>query len=306
VKYNSSALISAIKRNASIPSSQVRFSNTDFLKFLNEELQLTIVGELLALRQDYFVTTIDTLLIANQSNYEIPTSAVGWMLESVGYIDTSSNYTRLPIITRDQRANFQALTDATSPSAVYITGNTITTVPDLGTSTTGSLRFDLVRIQNELVLPTTCGEISTVADTGTDYQMTVDTVPIAVGARCDVISGTNPFNIIARNMVGNVLGNVITVTYGTSFARAPIAGDYVCITGQTPYPNIPEDFHAVLAQAATVRCMIASNDEKGIQTQGVSLGNMLKRMRDRASKRVSDAPRKIVGNNYLLSMMRWT
>jgi len=304
MKYNASDLISAMRRNASIPASQVRFSNTDFLTFLNEELQLTIVGELLALRQDYFVTTIDSSLVASQSSYSIPVSAVGWKLEAIGYLDSNSNYTRLPIITRDQRSNYEGITSATAPSAVYLMGNSVVTVPDMGSSVSGSLRFDLVRIQNELVLPTSCGKISSVTDTGTDYQMTVDTVPISDGDTCDVISGSNPFNIIARAVTTSVSGSVITVTYGSDFARAPVANDYVCITGQTPYPNIPEDFHPILAQAGTVRCLIASNDEKGIQTQSVSLGNMIKRMRDRASKRVGDSPKKIVGNNYILNLMR--
>jgi len=304
MKYNASNLIEAIKRNASIPSSQVRFSNTDFLTFINEELQLTIVGELLKLRQDYFVTTIDTALVASQSSYNIPVSAVGWKLESIGYVDSDSNYTRLPIITRDQRSNYEGMTNGTYPSAVYMLGNSVVTIPSMGSSVSGSLRFDLVRIQNELVLPTSCGKISSTTDTGTVYQMTVDTVPISDGDTCDVISGTNPFNIIARAVTASISGSVISVTYGSDFSRAPVANDYICIQGQTPYPNIPEDFHPILAQAATVRCLIASNDDKGIQTQSLSLGNMLSRMRDRASKRINDAPKKIVGNNYVLNMMR--
>jgi len=193
MKYDTADLISAIKRNASIPSSQVRFSNNDFLAFLNEELQLTIVGELLSLRQDYFVSVVDTALIASTSSYSIPVSAVGWKLESVGYIDSDSNYTRLPLITRDQRDTYEGLTDATAPAAVYIMGNTVYTVPDMGSSAVGSLRFDLVRIQNELVLPTACGAIESLVDTGTDYQMTVDTVPIADGDTCDVVSVSNHF-----------------------------------------------------------------------------------------------------------------
>ena len=304
MKYNTNGLIAAIKRNASIPSSQVKFSNTDFLTFLNEELQLTIVGELLSLRQDYFVSTIDTVLVASQNEYEVPTSAVGWKLESVGYIDTDDNYTRLSIITSDQRDSYNGIGDGRSPAAVYIMGSTIHTVPDMGSSVSGSLRFDFVRIQNELVLPSACGAISSITDSGTVYAMTVDSVPISSGDTCDVISGSNPFNIIARGVTASLSGSVISVTYGSDFARAPVAGDYVCIVGETPYPNIPEDFHPVLAQAATIRCLISSNDVKGIQTQSTSLGNMLKRMRDRASKRVNSAPKKIVGNSYLLRMGR--
>lgn len=304
MKYTSADLITAIKRNSSFPSSQVRFSNDDFLYFLNEELQLTIVGELLALRQDYFVTTIDTSLVASQSTYDIPTSAVGWKLEAVGYVDTTGSYSPIPLITRDQRGSYAGLTDGTSPSAVYVMGNTLYTVPDLGSSATGTLRFDLVRIQNQLVMPSTCGKITTVTDDGTDYAMTVDAMPISNGDSCDVISGTNPFNIIARGVTAAVSGSVVTVTYGSDFARVPVANDYVCIAGQTPYPNIPEDFHPILAQSAVMRCLASINDQKGMGTQGPVLANMIDKMRKRASKRIADSPKKVVGNHYVLNMMR--
>lgn len=304
MKYDSAELIEAIKRNASIPTSQTRFSNTDFLKYLNEELQLTVVGELLALREDYFVTTIDTALIGSQSTYSIPNVAVGWKLEAVGYLDTDGVYSKLPRITRDQRQNFEFLSTSDIPSAFYILGNDIVLVPEIGTNATGSLRFELVRIQNELVLPTACGKISSVTDTGTDYQLVVDTMPIADGEQVDIVSGTNPFNIIARGVTASVSGFTATITYGTDFSRAPVVNDYLCETGFTPYPNIPEDYHPVLAQAATIRCLVASNDAKGIQTQSVVLTNMFERMRKRSQKRINDAPKKIVGNNYLLNLGR--
>lgn len=304
MKYDTSELIAAIKRNAQIPSSQVRFSNDDFLSFLNEELQLTIVGELSTLRQNYFVTTVDTSLVASTSSYAIPSYAVGWKLEGIGYVDTNSVYTELPIITRGQRDNYEGLTDATAPSAVYIMGTNVITVPDMGSSVQGSLRFDLIRIQNELVMPTNCGLISSVVDTGTAYQITVDTPPIEEGDTCDVVSTTSPFDIIARGVTASVSGSVITITYGSDFSRAPVAGDYICIEGQTPIPAIPEDYHPILALAATRRCLTAMNDTTGIQTINQELGNHIQRLRDRSSKRVANSPRKIVANNYILNMMR--
>lgn len=377
MRYLTTELISAIKRDAAIPTSQRRFENNDFLTFLNEELQLTIVGELLAMRQDYFVTTSDVPLVANQSEYDLPTSAVGWKLEAIWYVDTQGKEYRLPLITREQRGGFRNNQTAVSPSAIYVMDDKVETIPSMGNSVVGSLRYDYVRIQNELVLPSTCGLITavnvdggsisncvdngsglirvsvsghglttgdgvtisgvsgtteangtftvTVIDantfdlqsstfnnaytsggtaTGLTYEITVETVPISSGDSIDVISGTNPYNVMARNVATSILGSIITVTYGTSFERAPVAGDYVAPVGKTPVPNIPEDFHSILAQAATLRCMIASNDTKGIQTQGVSLNNMLQRMRDRSSKRVHDAPRKIVPNNYILNLTR--
>jgi hypothetical protein len=302
--YNTTELIKAIKRNASIPTSQRRFNDDDFLAFLNEELQITMTQRLLAVRQDYFVQTTDTALVASQSEYDIPTSSVGWKLEAVGYLDSSSNYHKLDIVNRANRDTYKAMSTGTYPLAYYIVNDNIHTIPDMGTSVSGSLRFDYVPIQNELVLPSSCGLITSVSDTGTDYDMTVGTIPISSGDNVDVISGTNPFNKLAANMAQTTSGSVISVTYGSSFDRAPVAGDYVCPVGKSPIPNIPEDFHPVLAQMAVIRCLISANDKKGLETASVALSNMFSVLTTRSSKRVHDSPRKVVSNNYVLNMSR--
>lgn len=304
MKYIATDLIEAIKRNASIPSSQVRWSNDDFLKFTNEELQLSVVGELVSMRQDYFVETSDTALAASTSAYAFPTSAIGWKLESIGYVDSDGNYTRLPIVTRDARDSYESLSTSSAPRAVYVLGNKVNTIPSMGTSVTGSLRFEFVRIQNEVVLESQCGLITSVNDTGTVYEQTVDSIPVENAAAIDVVSGTNPFGIIARGVTASISGSVISVTYGSDYERAPVAGDYICAAGKTPYPNIPEDFHAVLAMATARRCLVASNDAQGVQMLDSALANFFDKMRKRASRRVNDAPRKLVANNYVLNMMR--
>lgn len=375
--YTTTDLIKAIKRNASIPTSQRRFSDDDFLAFLNEELQITMVKRLLEVRQDYFVTTSDTALVASQSAYSIPSSAVGWKLEEIGYVDTNGNYSKLDKVDRARRDTFLWSATATAPAAYYFENDKINTIPNMGASVSGSIRFSYVPIQNELVLPSSCGKISsvnvdggtitacadngsglirvtvtshgfetgdscTIADvegtteangtftvtyvdadnfdldsstftnaytsggtaTGATYEMTVSNIPISSGDNVDVISGTNPFNKIAANVAQATSGLVITVTYGTSFDRAPVAGDYVCPVGKTPIPNIPEDFHPVLAQMAVVRCLISANDSKGLQTASLSLSNMLSTLTTRASSRVNSSPTKIVPNNYVLNLSR--
>lgn len=302
MRYLSDDLIAAMKRNASIPSSQNKFTNTDFLAFLNEELALTIMGELTESGQDYLVLSVETSLVAGQSEYELPSQAIGWKVETVGYKNTSGDYTKLDKITRSQRGLYGSLQDSGAPSAFWIEGNNIVLVPDVGSTASGSLVFDYTRVQNELVLSSSTGLVTTVGTVGTDYVITVNSLP-STGSGVDVISGVNPFNVIARGKTAIVAGFNITVSQA-DFERAPVAGDYVAAKGQTPVPNIPEDFHPVLAQAGTVRCLIALNDLKGLQTAQLSLGNMLERMRSRARRRVNSSPTKIVSRSHIFNMMR--
>jgi hypothetical protein len=298
--YTTDDIIIAAKRNASIPTSQKKFTTSDFLAFMNEELQLTIVGEMLSLREDYFVTSSTTALVANQDTYAYPTAAVGWKLEAIWHVDSNRTYSKLQRIHRNQRHMYQTLDDASSPVAYFFSGSKIEVVPSVGSTASGSIQFDYVRIQNELVSVSSTGLVSSVVDTGTDYQITVGTVPSTTDG-VDVISGTNPFGAIVRSESASVVGSVVTISK-TNFDRAPVAGDYVCSTGKTCIPNIPEDYHPILAQALAIRCL--ANDPKMLQTQGAVLQNMLNRLRDRSSRRVNNSPRKIVSNSAILNMMR--
>lgn len=302
MRYLSDDLIAAIKRNASIPTSQNKFSNADFLAFLNEELTMTIMSELVETNQDYFITKVTIPLVASTSEYDFPTSAMGWKVETIGYQDTGGNYTKLDKINRSQRGFYGHLSDGGTPAAFYVEGNKVVMVPDVGASAVGSIVFDYVRVQNQLVMSASCGLISNVVVVGNDYQMTVNTLP-SVSNGVDVIGGTNPFQVLAREKTAVVVGLTITVSM-SDFERAPVVGDFVTAKGQTPVPNLPEDFHPVLAQAATIRCLISLNDAKGMQTAQASLGNMFDKMRARARRRVSSSPTKIVGRSHIFNLMR--
>jgi hypothetical protein len=300
--YTSDSLIAAIKRNAQFPSSQRRFEDDDFLAFLNEELQLTIVDELTTLQASMFIERETRALVASQSEYEFPNRAIGWKVASVGHLSASNVYTRLPQIARSNRGRYQNIQENATPAGFYVEGTKIHFVPNVSASPAGSVQFDFIRIQNELVKESVCGEASLVATVGVNYDITVNSVPVYSGG-VDVISGTNPFNVIARNSTPVVLGLIMTIPI-VDFDRAPVIGDWISVTGKTPIPNIPEDFHPVLAQAATIRCLISNNDEKGLTTAMVAYTNMIKRMTNRAKDRVDSSPVKIVPQSRVLGMMR--
>lgn len=299
--YTSDLLIEAIKRNGSIPTSQRKFSTSDFLAFLNEELELSIVTLLVSMNQDYFIEHETTALVANQSSYDFPLRGIGWKANAVGYLDTANVYSKLSKINRSQRGSYGSQLGS-SPCGFYIEGTKIITIPAIGATVTGSLEVDFVRIQNRLVSVNSCGLITVVAVVGANYQITVNTVPAVTGG-IDAISGTNPFNVFARASTPVVAGFNLTCPI-VDFERAPVAGDYLCQTGTTPIPNIPEDFHPVLAQAATLRCLISMSDAKGLQTAQLSYSRMLDAISSKAADRVSTSPTKIVPKSRILNSMR--
>lgn len=301
--YTTDDLIDAIKRNISIPTAQRKFSTGDFITFLNEEFELRIKTVLLDMKEDYYIEEYTIPLVASTSEYPLPTTAIGWKVDSIGYLDANENYDKLPRISRSQRDRYPASASRSNkPQAYYIEDNNIMTVPDMGSSVSGYILVDFVRISNALVQVDECSLISSVNDTGTAYEMTVNTVTDTSNG-VDIISGTNPFNIIARDQTAVVSGTIITVA-SDNFERAPVANDYVCATRTTPIPNIPSDYHQTLAQAAAIRCLAASNDTKGMASAQAVLNDMIGSMAKRSSKRVNSSPRKIVSSSKILGMMR--
>ena len=302
MRYTVDEVITAVKRNAAIPTSQKKFSNSDFLAFMNEELQLTLVGELISQKEDYFIVTSNTALAANTSEYDIPPTAIGWKLDAVGYVNDAGDYTPLAKVTRSQRGMYQRLLDSSAPTAYYVQGNKVILVPNAGATVDGSLQFDYVRLQSELVLTASCGLISSVSTSGDNYLIDVNQVP-NLASGIDVISGTNPFNLIAE--AASATSGATTITAAQSdFERAPVIGDFVAATGQTCIPFIPEDYHPALAQAVAIRCLASSNDAGAIRTQMAVLQNMFNVIRNRSKIRVNAGPQKIVSRSRIINLMR--
>jgi len=301
--YTSDNLITAMKRNTALPESQSKFDNADFLAFLNEELQISIVGELSALQEDYFMTHIDTALVADQYIYDMPPKAIGWVLYDIGYLDSSDVYTSLPRINLGQLDYFNTIITGSTPRGFYVEDDKIKLVPKTVNSASGYLRFYYERIQNKLVLLENSGKISNVSTSGNNYICTVNNIPVTANG-VDVISGTQSFGLIVDNAtVVAVAANNITIAQ-SDFERAPVVGDYVMAKGETPVPHIPETYHPILAQAGVLRMLEASGDKNNIQIAATTYARMVDKLKRRSSSRVKAAPKKIIARSSVLNMMR--
>lgn len=302
MRYTTDQLIAAVKSNAGIPSSQRRFTNSDIMRFLNEELELTIVARLLELQQDYFVQKENTTLLANTSEYAFPDRAIGWKVNTVGYRE-GTEFRKLPRISRSQRGMYSDAGTSSSPSAFYINNDKLVLIPNIGTSPTGSLEIDFVRIQSELVANLATATITSWTLDPAAYAITVSNA-INVDNGVDIIEADNPFSVYVRKSTPiGVVGNIIYLPIADLIVE-PKAGDYVCPYKQTCIPLIPEDFHPALALAGTIRTQIHMHDTTGAQATASALQNMLNSMISRAVDRVESSPIKLVSKNTILNMMR--
>lgn len=300
MRYLTSDLIDAVKRNAVIPESQRKFQDPDFIALLNEELELQIEGDLLDLNEEYFVKPIDIPLVTSTSSYLFPPLSAAWRFRDIGYVDANNIYTSLTVIPLEYIDRYRYSSDS-KPLYLYLTDANINTIPDINTNPIGSIRVYYERIQNALIKETECGEITSVFDTGTDYQLSVDNVPTA--STVDVISGTMPYGVLASQKAATTGPLLVTVSKA-NFERAPVIGDFVAPTGYTPVAHIPEEFNPVLAMSATIRYLAGSGDAKGLQTQSMIYQKMLTSLKQRAKNRTKGAPKKIRPKDKILNIMR--
>jgi len=303
MRYTVDQLLDQMKLNASIPTSQQKFSDARCLQFLNEELNITIQPSLLKLRAEFYVTHIDIPLVANTSIYELPNGVVGWSLYDWGYVDGNGEYRSLSQTGTAYLERFSEITTSDSPKFLYFEGTKINSRPLIGANAIGSIRLFYERTQSELVKVSDCGLVKSVVDLGTEYQINLDQLPIYADG-VDVISGKSPYGIIAEDFDAiAVAGTSITLTK-TGFDRAPVKGDYVAPTTKTCIPHIPDIAFPALAQASTIRLLEASGDTKGIQIAGTTLGRMMTAVEARCRDRVKARPKKILSKNFLLNTFR--
>lgn len=301
--YNTTDLLNAVIRNQGMPqNSPIKFSSTDLIAFLNEELRWLVQTELLLLREEFF-TCVETIpLVASQSTYVIPQKAVAWSLDEVYWVGADGIERRLARRTR--RHEELGGTTAPAPSGVFLEGVYVHTFPNISASPDGSLRFVYSRIQNLLRLVGDCARITNVATVGTDYVLTVSNIPLGYANTVDFVGGKSPYELFAVGTTASVLGLSITSPI-SAFDRPPVVGDYICETGYTVYPHIPSEWHPLLAQAATAKSLEAGGDAKNAQIASARLGVMIEEMKRATRDRIGNAPKKIVPRNYVLNAQRF-
>jgi riboflavin synthase alpha subunit len=198
----SNGFIDAIKRKIAVPISQNTFSTDDILAFVNEELQVAMVPEVLNYHEEYFVVTKEVPLVANQTNYPIPERAIGMKLRDVFFKDpttatSSGNLREMTRINQEDRALYQQSND-TVYGKFFVQNNDIVlpVAPTSAIAAQGSLFFVYFQRTNQLV-PDEQAAIST----SFYKEITVDNTTLVVGDSITVNGVV--FDVVASSPTGN-------------------------------------------------------------------------------------------------------
>jgi hypothetical protein len=145
-------LVSAVQRKIAMPIYQSTFSTADIQNFLNEEMMISQVPQVLLLHEEYYVHSLIIPVLTNVSAYSIPERAIGMRLRDIKYVDQQGNFFDMTQIPPEDKAFFQrAVADSDTISKFYIQGNDVVLTPSVISSPTGQLAMYYYIRPNQLV-----------------------------------------------------------------------------------------------------------------------------------------------------------
>lgn len=307
--FTSSTLISDVKRRAMIPTNQKTFSDDDFLAFANEEMSIGIVPSILDVHQEYFVTTSDVTLIANQANYLIPYRAIGCKLRDIYYKDTNGNLREMSRVPEGDLAYYQSVTLENRFAYYYLRGNEVVLLPTVGANPTGTLLFVYYLRPNQLVSEDRVGTISSYTiDAGADtITFTVDQIPdgFETSTKSDVLQAKPGHKTVAFDVTPTTV-NATNLTIMYTYSDFPSeyvfeVGDYIAFANESIIPQIPDEMHSILSQRVAARCIDALGDNQGLNRAMAKVKEMEQKTTALIDNRVEASPQKI---NNLRGLLR--
>jgi hypothetical protein len=302
-------LLNSMKIRSFAPIAQTTFSTPDLTLILNEELQLKLVSDIQLIREDFFLSSQTQSLVAGIGAYYIPSRAVGNALRAVTFVDTQGNESAPLNRVSVDRAHLFAGSNI-QPIAFYMAADQVVLLPTPSLSQ-GSLRLYFSQRPNQLVVTTSCAKITAINTVSTTTTFTVDTdltSSLIVGALIDVLRTKSPFMLWSQDVaITAITSNSIAVTASkvqdVNALTLPTVGDYICPAGQANIPQVPQEFHPMLAQMGAVRLLASLGDINKHQIAKADLQEARREAIKLIKNRVESAPQKVDTRGGLLGRM---
>lgn len=257
--YTVDSLLSIIKKRAFIPVNQETFTDQDLIDMMTDEMLDEIVPEMLATREEWYVTSQDIVAPAAGEGILIPARAVGGALREVVYVqgNTQWDMPRLNLEDKVYKNNQGPV------RGFYIENNFVY----LMGAPSGNITLYYHVRPNKLIKTTSAGTITSV-DTNTN-SIVVDSVPSSwsTSTKLDIIRKTPHFDHVALSLsISSITGNTITFSEPLSASDNPnvksaiSSGMWVVEEDCSPVPQIPVEWFPYLAQAVVSQVLESVGD----------------------------------------------
>lgn len=290
--FSTVALLASIKRRGMLPSTDETLATADFLAIATEEIQSYITELLVSVREEYAVSSYDVATVVGTEAYRLPPRATGDALRDVLLSDGQGNYHPLSRVEPSRRYDYGSTGEA---SGYVLEDNSVILIP--APSTSHTLRMMYFRQPSKLVETSAVATISSI-DVTRLIITTTASIPstFTSGVVLDVVDEKPGFRCLTIDAAttGTVSGT--TITLSSALPSTVEAGDYVCLAGESPVPQIPVSLHPLLAQRVVVKCLEALGD-KGVNAAKAICDEMRKSAVTLLTPRTQGSARVIVNFN---------
>lgn len=278
--FNTTRLIDQVTLKGSLPDG--RFTDQEILDLASDALISEIAPMLVASREEYYVTTKDYTITADQANYAIPYRAMGATLREVKLV---LNGRQTDLIRFDPEDVEQL--ESGEVQGFYLQGNNVVLVPT-PSSNQGTLRLTYFLRPSSLVPVTECAQITAIAG-----QVLTITTPTGwtTSNTFDIIQGSSGYVLKGADFTASAVG-ASNITLVETLPTDVTVGDYICLAGESCFPHIPADAHQLLAHLTVVACLESLGDQTNLAVAVQRADSLRKAFTMLLSNRVQGAPRK--------------
>jgi len=278
VNYDTDALIQRLKTRGLIPTANTAWASTDFLTALSDEIDLTYLPMLLKSRGDHICISATSPVLQGQTQYLIPSRCAANGFRYLGITDPNGNYFPLPQLELSQLPAIGAGNQLTgNPKYFWLQGSYINVYPIPAASGQWTLQLYFYYKPSKLVATSAVMAIGAINPGAKTVTVTTivpsNNVPATYTkldgdgnpVLYDFVRGKPPFDIISLDqpLASNPSAGVVTMA--NALPNGLATGDYLCLSGQTAVPNLPEILHSAIAVRAAAICLKATGDYSGAQ-----------------------------------------
>lgn len=292
--YTTSDLLTSIHNRGNIPSTtndtNVNSSN-NLLNIATGQLHTKLHPIIQSTREEFYVTRKDFTITASQNEYVIPSRASGLVLRDVQLV-TGTDVQSLGIIDPE----YVTTTASGNVSRYYLEHNKIILYPTPA-STTGTLRVRYYLRPSRLTITSNCGQISSI-DTVTN-QVVVSAIPStwAAGTSLDFVQASAPYANLAIDQAATVVSGT-TITFA-SLPSTLAVGDWIAPAEYSPIPQLPYEFHAILAQLTVCKVLEAMGDREGATSAFKDVQTDLENILKLVTPRNQGERKKVINRNWM-------
>jgi len=276
LRFLTEDLVDSVKRRSLVPVSQTTFQDSDIIALANEEMGITIVPDIQAVREDLFLASKDVTVVGGTTDYKLPERAIGSALKSLLYGTNSDSLWELPKIHLTR--TMDSITSG-QPDSFFLKGDSVSLSPT--PSGSGLLQMWYYMRPSEIVPTSETSLITAVSNDGTNVTLTVGTDLTGILSTtldADIYNAKSPAVIKAIDVsIGSITSSTIVVPTVDVLIDGVLqveVGDSIALAKTANTLFVPVEFHPVLAQAVSCRLLEALGDLNKLQSGIGKLGEM--------------------------------